>query len=594
MEKQNLQADIIQEEHKKRLTERGREGERIVREHLQKIFPNAGIYSNKILLKSGNHDHEADIIVVDARGIFVFEIKNWEGIILGQPFDKKWTQKFSDDTTELRPNPLLQNNVHRSLLEKLINDSKKWRCYNPFDIVPILVFIEEEGNKKLFIKHWEEKTYLYENNEWIQDYYCNPIILTSKDLEKYFSKNLKSNKIESSNLNMLKKIIDELPELPEYEDEDDTISENTKVSQKEKVKNEPTLDRKMRDYFYSYNDDQYKSIETALLNNMWFVADILKNGLSNTTLEYSAEALTEYVKKTYIEITKSTEKDVPILEEQIRKHFSAYNDKQYETIKIALLNNLWFTVKILDDGLRHMTAWYTVDSLTEYIKKMYIEIFNYAEKKKVTNGKEEKQKKEATLEEQMRDHFSLLTDAQYKPLEAALLNNMWFTAEIIEEKISSKNSAYTIGICAEDVVKRMQTSYAGNFKANNEKAELSLDMWLKEYFPSFSYSQHQVIEAALLKNMFFVADIFKKKFSNKTTMYNIEFYTTDIINKMQEAYIERTQQKPAAVCTEEKQIKTQQKRMHNKTYRRQLRLTFFLIIALIIFMYWEIKRRIGL
>ena len=88
---------------------------------------------NNILIPLGNNKTEIDLLVIHEKGLFVFESKNYSGWIFGNEKNKHWTQSFNRDTRYNFFNPVMQNEMHLSALEKLLNiDKNKMYSYIVF------------------------------------------------------------------------------------------------------------------------------------------------------------------------------------------------------------------------------------------------------------------------------------------------------------------------------------------------------------------------------------------------------------------------------------------------------------------------------
>ena len=72
---------------------------------------NAPPLSN-LLLPDGRGSTQIDHVLVCSRGVFVIEVKNYQGAIYGRANDKTWTQSFGRGRTYKFQNPLRQNYPH--------------------------------------------------------------------------------------------------------------------------------------------------------------------------------------------------------------------------------------------------------------------------------------------------------------------------------------------------------------------------------------------------------------------------------------------------------------------------------------------------
>ena len=72
------------------------------------------------MLEDENGTHQIDHIVVSKYGIFVIEMKNYYGLIIGDDYKDKWTQYLGKNKYNFK-NPIHQNYGHIKALEKILN-----------------------------------------------------------------------------------------------------------------------------------------------------------------------------------------------------------------------------------------------------------------------------------------------------------------------------------------------------------------------------------------------------------------------------------------------------------------------------------------
>ena len=65
---------------------------------------------------------EIDLVMVNEKGIFVFEVKYYKGTIYGKSSDKIWTQYFRTKRNNTFQNPMLQNEYHIQAIKRLFPD----------------------------------------------------------------------------------------------------------------------------------------------------------------------------------------------------------------------------------------------------------------------------------------------------------------------------------------------------------------------------------------------------------------------------------------------------------------------------------------
>jgi len=131
----------IKEERKRREEEVYRE--KIFSQHLKHTNP--GAYGEYLIFKILNSNHipgykrilnniyipyngrtsEIDILMINEKGIFVFESKNYSGWIFGSAEQKKWTQSLNKYTKTQFYNPIRQNATHINAISQYLRIDKK-------------------------------------------------------------------------------------------------------------------------------------------------------------------------------------------------------------------------------------------------------------------------------------------------------------------------------------------------------------------------------------------------------------------------------------------------------------------------------------
>lgn len=86
-----------------------------------------------VTLPVGGETTQIDHLVVSPYGIFVIETKNMMGWIFGQPNQSQWTQVIYRFKQRFQ-NPLLQNNVHVKVVQKLLG-------LGPHQVHNVVVFV---------------------------------------------------------------------------------------------------------------------------------------------------------------------------------------------------------------------------------------------------------------------------------------------------------------------------------------------------------------------------------------------------------------------------------------------------------------------
>ncbi len=99
---------------------RGTMGEFWVKQELKKLPKDKYITLNNIMLKKNNMTYQIDHLIISQYGIFVIEMKNYYGLILGNDRNNKWIQYLGKKKSYFY-NPIYQNYGHVKVLEELLN-----------------------------------------------------------------------------------------------------------------------------------------------------------------------------------------------------------------------------------------------------------------------------------------------------------------------------------------------------------------------------------------------------------------------------------------------------------------------------------------
>ncbi len=111
------------------LNDKGILGEFLVFEILENMeFKH--LLSSVYIPKKNNELTEIDVILVSKKGIFIFEVKNYTGSIIGNEEDKNWIQKLNASTKHEFYNPILQNEGHINALNFYLKDIKNKKYYS--------------------------------------------------------------------------------------------------------------------------------------------------------------------------------------------------------------------------------------------------------------------------------------------------------------------------------------------------------------------------------------------------------------------------------------------------------------------------------
>lgn len=119
---------------------RGYMGEFWVKLELKKLPNKDYVILNDIMLEDTNGTHQIDHLVISKFGIFVIEMKNYYGLIIGDEYNDKWIQYLGKKKYYFK-NPIHQNYGHVKALEKILN-------LNNDVFIPIICF-SNQANLKL-------------------------------------------------------------------------------------------------------------------------------------------------------------------------------------------------------------------------------------------------------------------------------------------------------------------------------------------------------------------------------------------------------------------------------------------------------------
>lgn len=111
---------------------------------IPEVVPYERVFHNVIFKDPFGNDtltHEIDRIFVRRNGVFCIEDKDWAGVIYGDEFSKNWKQVLGDGfTVHMHPNPILQNEVHEDVLEKIISSEEE-----RYHVIPVVVMQEDNS-----------------------------------------------------------------------------------------------------------------------------------------------------------------------------------------------------------------------------------------------------------------------------------------------------------------------------------------------------------------------------------------------------------------------------------------------------------------
>lgn len=158
---------------------KGKYGEDIVLTELKSIFGDDALFFRNVLIpqkSNSGKSFECDIICVSRKGIFVFEVKNWEGHIEANMLSQKWgfKKRYESNYSQF-DNPVMQNEMHRTALSGLLGEP-----------VASIVVLNNINN-------------YFSINRYATDSVNVPVLLTT-ELKDFFSKNYIEDKYTNQQL----------------------------------------------------------------------------------------------------------------------------------------------------------------------------------------------------------------------------------------------------------------------------------------------------------------------------------------------------------------------------------------------------------
>jgi len=105
----------------KTLLDKGLYGEYKTFTALHKLPGHKAILTNLYIPRKNGTTTEIDLVMINEKGIYVFESKNYSGWIFGDETRKNWTQTFSNRKKFKFFNPIWQNEAHINALKELLD-----------------------------------------------------------------------------------------------------------------------------------------------------------------------------------------------------------------------------------------------------------------------------------------------------------------------------------------------------------------------------------------------------------------------------------------------------------------------------------------
>ena len=114
---------IILAAYLKKPETRGKRGENKVKWVIGGTIENEQYVINDLILSTNSSSSQIDHVVINPRGVFVIETKNYSGEIYGSENQREWTQVLAYGKVKNKVyNPIKQNATHIYNVKKIIGD----------------------------------------------------------------------------------------------------------------------------------------------------------------------------------------------------------------------------------------------------------------------------------------------------------------------------------------------------------------------------------------------------------------------------------------------------------------------------------------
>lgn len=148
---------------------RGIRGENKVKYIIGETIENEQYIINDLIIANNESSTQIDHIVINTRGIFVIETKNYSGNIFGSENDQQWTQVLSHGKVKQKfYNPLKQNATHVYNVRKLVGQlpirslvvfvQNNTRNINANNVIPLLELKQTLQNGENVLSAQQMKT----------------------------------------------------------------------------------------------------------------------------------------------------------------------------------------------------------------------------------------------------------------------------------------------------------------------------------------------------------------------------------------------------------------------------------------------------
>jgi hypothetical protein len=162
----------------------GNYGEFLTFNKLEKLPGESKLLTNIYIPKSDGTTTEIDLLLINSKGIYVFESKNYSGWIFGDEKNKNWTQSLKGGKKIKFLNPIWQNKGHINALRDYLKEANGQNLYS------YIVFSERCELKKVTVTSADIKVLKRENlqSELKKDFQARPDIFDEASIQILFER----------------------------------------------------------------------------------------------------------------------------------------------------------------------------------------------------------------------------------------------------------------------------------------------------------------------------------------------------------------------------------------------------------------------
>ena len=148
---------------------------------------------DNVILYSDNKTHEIDNIVISKYGLFIIEMKNYIGKVVGSKDDNEWVHYVGKNVNRFY-NPVKQNYGHMKCVSDCLKLDMRY-------LIPVVVFSNDtyiDSNVKYVI-------HLKDVNKYIERHKKNMYLDVDEIYEKLCKLNIKDKSVKKRHVNSIKK-----------------------------------------------------------------------------------------------------------------------------------------------------------------------------------------------------------------------------------------------------------------------------------------------------------------------------------------------------------------------------------------------------